>query len=240
MKIALIGYGKMGKEIEKQALSRGHQIVLKLNKDDIQNLPEQELSKAEIAIEFTSPEAAISNIKKCFHAGIPVVTGTTGWYHEFERIKEQCLEMNGALFHATNFSVGVNLFFKFNEMLAELMYTYKEYKVTMEEAHHLQKKDAPSGTAITLANGILNHYSNLHGYTIDLDHDHQYEKLPIKVVREGEVTGTHIVKYQSKTDEITLSHKAFNRQGFALGAVIAAEFLLHKKGIYTMSDLLKL
>jgi len=235
MNIALFGYGKMGKEIEAIALKRNHNIVLKINKDNVSTISDSDLKKADVIIEFSTPHAVLENIKKCMNAQVPVVVGTTGWYDKFEEIKNICAEKNGGLFHATNFSLGVNLFFKVNTYLAELMNKYDDYDVSMEEIHHIHKLDKPSGTAITLAEQIIKKIDRKTNWSIETKNP---ETLFIKDIREGEVPGTHIIKYQSEVDDIEIMHKAHNRKGFALGAVIAAEFLNGKKGIYTMSDII--
>lgn len=235
MNIALLGYGKMGKEIEAIALQRGHTIVLKVDESNSITFTNEDLKKADAAIEFSTPHTVISNIKKCFEAQVPVAVGTTGWYDEFEMIQELCLQKNGALFHATNFSLGVNLFFKVNTYLAELMNKYDSYNVEMEEIHHIHKLDKPSGTAISLANQILEKIERKKHWSIT---DNSSETLFIKDVREGEIPGTHIIKYTSAIDDIEIMHKAHNRKGFALGAVIAAEYIKGKKGIFTMNDLI--
>lgn len=235
MNIALIGYGKMGKEIEAIALKRGHTIVLKVDQENSAKITKSDLQKADVAIEFSTPHTVLQNIEKCFDAALPVVVGTTGWYESFEAIKRMCSEKNGSLFHATNFSLGVNLFFKVNSYLAELMNKYSDYEVSMEEIHHIHKLDKPSGTAITLANQVLDKIDRKSKWSID---EKNADTLFIKDIREGEVPGTHIMKYQSDIDDIEIMHKAHNRKGFALGAVIAAEFLKGKKGIYTMSDII--
>jgi len=235
MNIALIGYGKMGKEIETIALKRGHAIVLKIDKDNATDMAGNDLQKADVAIEFSTPHTVLQNIKKCFNAQLPVVVGTTGWYENFEEIKKECAEKKGGLFHATNFSLGVNLFFKVNSYLAELMNRYEDYDVSMEEIHHIHKLDKPSGTAITLANQVISRIDRKSKWSIDIKNA---DTLFIKDIREGEVPGTHIIKYHSEIDDIEIMHKAHNRKGFALGAVIAAEFLKGKKGVYTMSDII--
>ena len=235
MNIVLLGYGKMGKEIEAIALKRNHTIVLKINKDNSSTITEADLKKADVIIEFSTPHAVLENIKKCINAQVPVVIGTTGWYDKFDEIKKLCSEKNGGLFHATNFSLGVNLFFKVNTYLAELMNKYTDYDVSMEEIHHIHKLDKPSGTAITLAEQVIKKIDRKTNWSID---SNSLETLFIKDVREGEVPGTHIIKYSSDVDDIEIMHKAHNRKGFALGAVIAAEFLNGKKGIYTMSDII--
>jgi 4-hydroxy-tetrahydrodipicolinate reductase len=235
MNIALIGYGKMGKEIEAIALKRNHTIVLKVDKDNKDSVTENDLKKADVAIEFSTPDTVIENMKKCFRASVPIVVGTTGWYEKFDEMKKLCLEKNAGMFHATNFSLGVNLFFKVNAYLAELMNKYGDYDVSMEEIHHIHKLDKPSGTAITLANQVINKIERKKSWSIDKQGD---DILFIKDIREGEVPGTHIIKYHSAVDDIEIMHKAHNRKGFALGAVIAAEFLAGKKGVYSMNDII--
>jgi 4-hydroxy-tetrahydrodipicolinate reductase len=235
MKIALIGYGKMGKEIESIALKRGHEIVLIVDKDNFDLVTEKDYKKADVAIEFSTPNTVIENIHNCLKIQLPIVVGTTGWYEKFDEIKKLCADKGGSLFHATNFSVGVNLFFKVNSYLAELMNKYEDYDVSMEEIHHIHKLDKPSGTAISLANQIMQKMNRKKSWSIS---EKDKDVLFIKDVREGEVPGTHIIKYQSAVDDIEIMHKAHNRKGFALGAVIAAEFLKDKKGIYSMSDII--
>jgi len=235
MNIALFGYGKMGKQIEAIALKRNHTIVLKIDKDNVDTITEADLKKADVIIEFSTPHTVLENIKKCINAQVPIVVGTTGWYDNFETIKKLCTEKSGALFHATNFSLGVNLFFKVNTYLAELMNKYSDYEVSMEEIHHVHKLDKPSGTAITLAEQVIKKIDRKNNWSIE---NKNADTLFIKDIREGEVPGTHIIKYSSEVDDIEIMHKAHNRKGFALGAVIAAEFINGKKGIYTMSDLI--
>jgi len=237
MKIALFGYGKMGKEIEQIALQRNHTIVLKIDKENIQNITAKQLQEADVAIEFSTPDTVIANIHKCFAANLPIVAGTTGWYDKFEEIKNTCIKNNHALFYATNFSLGVNLFFKMNEQLAKMMNSFPDYEVGMQEIHHVHKLDKPSGTAITTAEKIVAHHTQKNTWSIE---NNSGKNLFIDVVREDEVPGTHTVSYTSSVDEISITHKAFNRKGFALGAVLAAEFIHNKKGVYTMSDLLNL
>lgn len=235
MNIALLGYGKMGKEIEAIAIQRGHNIVLKVDETNANTFTNEELKKADVAIEFSTPHTVIGNIKRCFETHVPVVVGTTGWYDSFKEIEAECKQKNGTLFHATNFSLGVNLFFKVNTYLAELMNKYNNYEVAMEEIHHIHKLDKPSGTAISLANQIIDKVERKIKWSIT---DNDPETLFIKDVREGEVPGTHIIKYASEVDDIEIMHKAHNRKGFALGAVLAAEFVNKKKGIFTMQDLI--
>ncbi len=232
MKIALLGYGRMGKEIEKIALERGHEIVLrKTEENDYSGL-----EYADVAIDFSIPTAATENISTCFNHNIPVVSGTTGWLEHYNDMTDLCQEKNGAFLYGSNFSVGVNLFFELNSYLAKLMANIKEYNVSMEEIHHTQKLDAPSGTAITLAQGIIAE-TDYKQWTMDNANDNE---IYIDAKRIEDVPGTHSVFYKSTVDEIEIKHTAFSRQGFALGAVIAAEWILGKKGIFTMKDVLNL
>ncbi len=236
MKIALIGYGKMGKEIEQIAISRGHSIVLKVDIANATTYSIDELKKADIAIEFSTPEAVISNIYKCFDANVPVVVGTTGWMKQLDEVKSNCDKKQQTLFYASNYSIGVNLFFKVNEYLAKLMNAYPEYNVAMEEIHHVHKLDSPSGTAISLANQVIDNNKQKQKW-VNTASDNKNE-LAIISKRIDEVPGTHTVTYSSTVDEISMTHIAHNRKGFALGAVIAAEWLKGKKGIFGMNDLL--
>jgi 4-hydroxy-tetrahydrodipicolinate reductase len=238
MKIALIGYGKMGKEIEQIALSRGHEIILKIDINNGDELEPKTLKQADVAIEFTSPDSAVNNYLSCFDAGIPVVSGTTGWLDSKEKVEDECQKKNGCFFYASNFSLGVNLFFELNKQLARMMKNFDQYDVSMTEVHHTQKLDAPSGTAISLAEDILEEIPGKNNWTIDdsgLDH-----LLHIEPVREGMVPGIHTVKYDSEVDYIEITHSAKSRRGFAFGAVLAAEFCNGKKGILSMKDMLEL
>lgn len=232
MKIALLGYGRMGKAIEKVALERGHEIVIR---KDLEPL-EVDLGIADAAIDFSHPTAAFDNIKACIDSGVAVVSGTTGWLERFEEIKTYCEEHKGSFIYASNFSIGVNVFFNLNAYLAKMMKNIKGYEVAMEETHHIHKLDAPSGTAISLANDVLEQ-SEKKNWTLD---ENDTENLFIKVKREGEVPGTHAVSYTSSIDTIEIKHEAFNRTGFALGAVVAAEWLQNRKGIFNMKDVLGL
>lgn len=236
MNIAIIGYGKMGKMIEEIALQRGHRVVLKLTSKDHWNTDTLKDAHTNVAIEFTHPHAAAENIRKCFQANVPVVVGTTGWYDHLDEIKNLCIQNHQSLLYASNFSIGVNLFFKINQYVAELMCQYPDYKVSMVEAHHTQKKDAPSGTAISIANQILKHYPGKKQWSLNLND----QALYINVHRAGDEKGFHSVHYQSEIDEIQISHHAYSRKGFAFGAVLAAEFLKDKKGVFEMKDVLKL
>lgn len=235
MKIVLLGYGKMGKEIEKIAINRKHEIILKVDETNADTITKIDLAAADVAIEFSTPHTVINNVYKCFDSNLPIVVGTTGWYNEFDRVKNDCINGKHSLFHATNYSIGVNLFFKVNKYLAEIMNNYPDYNVCMEEIHHIHKLDKPSGTAITLAEQIIAKIDSKKNWSIEKESP---ETLFIKDVREGEVPGTHIIKYYSAVDDIEIMHKAHNRKGFALGAVMAAEFIHNKKGIYTMSDMI--
>lgn len=237
MKIALIGYGKMGKEIERVAVAGHHEIVLKIDDKNTGELISGNLKKADVAIEFTTPQSAAGNILKCFEASVPVVSGTTGWLDRLEDIKKICFEKKQAFFYASNFSIGVNLFFRLNEYLAELMKSYPQYYPSIEEIHHLHKKDAPSGTAITLAEGLMKARGGLTKWVLNNDEIKEGE-LPIDSIRLGEVPGTHTIYYTSEADEIKISHEAYSRRGFAEGAVRAAEWLAGKKGVFGMKDLL--
>lgn len=237
MKIALIGYGKMGKEIEQIAISRGHEVVLKISVNNLLDFTNENLRKADVSIEFTAPDAALQNMYKCFEAGVPVVVGTTGWNKHLNEVKNKCHQHNAALLYASNFSVGVNLFFALNKRLAELMAPYSQYDVIIEEIHHAQKLDAPSGTAISLANDILAVHPTKKQWSLE---NNDNENLFIKAKRINNVPGTHIIKYSSEIDDIEIIHTAHNRKGFATGAVIAAEWLLGKKGVFTMNDVLNI
>ncbi len=235
MKIALIGYGKMGKAIEEIALQKGHTICLTIDLYNLEDLTKENLQKADVAIEFTSPENAANNILQCFDAGVPVVCGTTGWLNNLSKVKEICIEQNGSFLYASNFSIGVNIFFELNKKLAELM-SKQDYKVTIEETHHTQKKDAPSGTAITIAEQIIKELSHKKQWVNQ--ESNNAEDLSIISHRIDPAAGTHAVKYSSDVDNIEIIHTAHNRKGFASGAVLAAEFIKDKKGIFTMRDVL--
>lgn len=238
MNIALIGYGKMGKEIEQIALSRGHSIKLIIDKDNPEDLTSEHLKEIDVAIEFTNPQAAMGNYKKCFSSDVPVVSGTTGWLEHMDKIEQQCKDNGKGFFYASNFSLGVNLFFQLNKKLAQLMTPFSEYGVDMEEIHHIHKKDAPSGTAITLAEGIIENHPQKQKWVDQLSL--KAEELTILAKRHGSVPGTHTVTWHSEVDEISIQHQAYNRKGFALGAVLAAEFMPGKTGLYGMTDLLNL
>lgn len=236
MKIALVGYGKMGKEIEKIALERGHEIVSRIDINRPDTFDDNNFKSADVAIEFTRPEAAFDNYMKCFDHNIPVVSGTTGWLDKKSEIEKACQQDGQTFFYASNFSLGVNILFEINKQLAKIMNKLKDYDVNMEEVHHTQKLDEPSGTAITLAEGIIDNLERKDKWT--LNEKPQSNEIYIKAIREGEVPGIHTIKYDSPVDEIHIRHSAKSRKGFALGAVLAAEFTKGKSGMLGMNDLL--
>lgn len=236
LKIALIGYGKMGKAIEEIALQRGHNVLLKIDINTAADFTNENLQKCDVAIEFTSPHSAVENILQCLNAGVPVVSGSTGWLDKWDTVKKACEDLHGAMVYASNYSVGVNIFFEVNNLLARLMDQHTEYEATVQEIHHTEKKDAPSGTAITLAEQIIQnlsrkqHWVNEAGVTP--------AELSIISERIDPAPGTHKIKYSSPIDDIEIVHTAHNRKGFATGAVLAAEFLKNKKGIFSMKEVL--
>jgi 4-hydroxy-tetrahydrodipicolinate reductase len=237
MRIVLIGYGKMGKEIERIAIDRGHQIVSKIdieNPDDLVSLTNQEV---DVAIEFSNPVSAFSNIMKCIEKQIPIVCGTTGWLEKKAEVEKATKTFDSTFFYASNYSIGVNLFFKLNQQLAKLMQPHEGYDIYTNEIHHVEKKDSPSGTAITIAEGIMSQYANKKKWVNN--EIPGADEIAIWSQRESTKPGTHTVKYISKVDHIEITHEAFSREGFALGAVIAAEWILGKKGVLGMEDLLK-
>lgn len=233
MKIALLGYGKMGKEIEKVALKRGHSIIIKADIDTV-----YDITDADVAIDFSVPTAAVKNITNCFKNNVPVISGTTGWLDKYNDVIEECNANKGAFIYASNFSLGVNIFFEINKYLAKMMSQLKQYKVSIEEIHHTQKLDAPSGTAITLADGIIGN-SDFEDWKLTEDNPKEKE-IPIVARRIDEVPGTHVITYESEVDRIDITHTAHNRHGFALGAVIAAEWIIGKTGVYTMNNVLNI
>jgi len=236
MNIALIGYGKMGKAIEEIALEKGHTISLKITSKNSADLTRENLVGTDVAIEFTNPESAVENLYTCFKANVPVVCGSTGWLSQINEVEENCTSHNADLVYASNFSVGVNIFFELNKKLAQLMANQPSYKVVLEEIHHTKKKDAPSGTAITLAEQVLQHIQTKKIWVNQPTH--KAEELEIISKRIDPAPGTHTIKYASAIDDIEITHTAHNRIGFASGAVLAAEFLVNKKGIFTMKDVL--
>ncbi|MBE7177794.1 MAG: 4-hydroxy-tetrahydrodipicolinate reductase [Mucilaginibacter polytrichastri] len=244
MKIALLGYGKMGRMIEEIALSRGHEIVLKIDRDNTADLTSENLQRADAAIEFSTPDTVLSNIDACFTAKIPVVVGTTGWYGQLQEIKNRCEDGNQSLIYGSNFSVGVNVLFRVNAYLARLMNRYPYYDVQVEEIHHTQKLDAPSGTAMTIAEGIIDNLSEktewvnvVAGKTPDSAPAPAKEQLLIESLRIDKVPGTHTVIYDSEVDTIELKHTAHSRQGFALGAVMAAEWIKDRRGFFAVTEM---
>jgi 4-hydroxy-tetrahydrodipicolinate reductase len=237
MRIALLGYGKMGKAIEEIALKRGHDIVLKVDENNTGDFTKENMAKADAAIEFTSPHSAYDNIKKGIAMGIPIVSGSTGWTEKLEEIEKYCMEQNGTFLYSSNFSIGVNIFFEINKKLAALMSLHPEYAIQLEEIHHTQKKDAPSGTAISLAEQILEQVKRKKKWVNE--ESSNAGDIPIISKRIDPAPGTHSIRYTSPIDDIEIIHTAHNRQGFASGAVLAAEFLQGKKGIFSMKDVLR-
>ena len=243
MKIALIGYGKMGRAIEALGIKQGNSFPVIIDEHNSDHLKTGNLDGIDVAIEFSTPEAAPDNIRKCITMGLPVVTGTTGWNHLMPEAEAYCREKNGTLFHASNFSIGVNILFALNRTLARIMSQFPEYAVSMSEVHHILKKDAPSGTAITLAEQIIEANNQISSWLLKGSGDLKKTatgQLPIEAIREGEVKGQHTIRYESEMDSIILSHDAKTRDAFAVGALLAAGFIKDKKGVYGMQDLLKL
>jgi len=236
MNVLLIGHGKMGQAIEKLAIERGHSIVGIINIDNPSDLEKFDGSMVDVAIEFTLQEVAFNNVSGCIKQGIPVISGTTGWLDKYQNTVDLCNQKGGTFLYASNFSMGVNLFFKLNEWLGKLMSKYDTYKPFIEETHHIHKKDAPSGTAITLAEGILKSINYLKKWTLGQP---SKEELSIKATRKDEVPGTHSVKFRSQVDEIEIRHEAFSREGFVLGAVLVAEWIKDQKGVLTMDDFIR-
>ncbi|MDR2118263.1 MAG: 4-hydroxy-tetrahydrodipicolinate reductase [Tannerellaceae bacterium] len=238
MNIALIGYGKMGKAIEQIALSRGHTLVSVIDVENRHDFSSGAFRSADVAIEFTAPETAVDNYMQCFAAGVPVVSGTTGWLSRFAEVRELCLAGGHTFFYASNFSIGVNIFFALNKYLANIMNNFPAYEVSVEEIHHIHKADAPSGTAITLAEGIIGNMTRKTQWRLG-ESAGQPSDLPIQAIREGEVPGTHRIVYESGVDILSIRHEAKSREGFALGAVVAAEFTAGKRGVLGMEDMLR-
>jgi 4-hydroxy-tetrahydrodipicolinate reductase len=237
MNIAIIGYGRMGHEIESTALSRGHIIKLKVDKDNLSDLNEVSTREIDVVIEFTTPETALENIIKCLNLKIPVVCGTTGWLDDYQKAADVCIKNGVSFIHSSNFSIGVNILFKLNSELARYLSDYADYKPFIEEIHHTKKIDAPSGTAITLAKGISGQHPAYDGWCFE--NNASAGKIPVRSVREGTVPGTHSIIWDSDIDSISLKHEAKNRKGLALGAVVAAEFICTRKGVFTMDDVLR-
>jgi 4-hydroxy-tetrahydrodipicolinate reductase len=237
MKIALIGYGKMGKTIERIACERGHEIVSVIDVDNLDDFDSEAFKSADVAIEFTVPQVALSNYRRAFASGVAVVSGTTGWTEELPQLKKEIEEGGKTLFWSSNFSIGVNIFMAVNKYLASIMNQFPNYNVEMTEVHHTQKLDAPSGTAITLAEGILENLDRKTGWVKETET--KPADMAIKSIREGQVPGIHTIRYESEVDSIEITHDAKSREGFALGAVVAAEFTAGKKGFFGMEDMLK-
>ncbi len=236
MKIAILGYGKMGQFIEKVAQNRGHNILLKINQHNIDELNIENLKKADVVIDFSTPESAKTNIILSIDAKKPIISGTTGWLDDYKEVKDYCIKNDGAFLYASNFSLGVNLFFELNKNLAKLMKRHEQYQIRINEIHHTEKLDAPSGTAISLAEQIISE-SNIKNKWA-LNSENSDEELKIDAQRKGNITGTHSVNYKSETDSILIKHEAHSRDGFALGAIIAAEWIINKKGVFSMHDVL--
>tara|TARA_R110002050_G_scaffold32483_2_gene83636 strand:- start:1216 stop:1941 length:726 start_codon:yes stop_codon:yes gene_type:complete len=239
MNILILGYGKMGKIISQMAEERGHRIVAKINIENVADLDHLDTNEIDVAIEFSQPSSAVGNITWCMQHGVPVVVGTTGWMDDKDGVTNLCKQKDGALFYSSNFSIGVNIFFKVNAFLAKLMNDQEAYKAALEEIHHTEKKDAPSGTAITLAEGLIDNNHRYTDWELQSDSNQPKERtLPITSKRIDPAPGTHIVSYKSEIDDITINHTAHNRKGFALGAVLVAEWLPGKKGVLSMNDFL--
>ena len=238
MKIAILGYGKMGREIEKTALERNHEVVLKIDISNAHELSANSLGRAEVAIDFSTPGSAYTNILACFDADIPVVCGTTGWLDKFGEVRELCLQRHQTFFYASNFSLGANVFFSLNRYLGRIMENLPAYDVEIKETHHIHKVDAPSGTAITLANDLISVLHRKQKWELNQASDRA--TIKISSIREGEVPGTHSIVWDSPADRIEIVHEAKSRKGLALGALLAAEFIRDKKGIYSMEDLIRL
>ncbi|MDR4987295.1 MAG: 4-hydroxy-tetrahydrodipicolinate reductase [Bacteroidales bacterium] len=239
LKIALIGYGKMGKAVGQLARDRGHEVVVIIDSQSEWETKDRQLQACDVAFEFTTPATASGNIRKCFDAGVPVVCGTTGWLHELPAITRLCNDKQQSLFYATNFSVGVNFFFELNKRLAGFLANLEGYRPRIMETHHTEKLDAPSGTAITLANDIISHREKLTQW-VNADQDEAEHLLPIKSYRIENITGTHVVRYDSVVDSIEIKHTSHNRSGFAEGALLAAQWLQNKTGVFCMHDLLNI
>jgi len=238
MRIGIIGYGRMGKTIEKLAVEKGHEISLKIDLENQADLNDENLKKLDVVIEFTTPTTAFENVIKCIDAGVPVISGTTGWQDKFVEAKTHCYEKSGAMLVSSNFSIGVNLFFALNKKLAEMMLPYQDYTLSLSETHHTKKLDAPSGTAITLAEGIMSINDAKTKWVNEQSSDS--DTVPIISIREPDVPGTHVINYKSEIDSIEIKHEAYSRIGFASGALLAAEWIVEKSGVYEMKDVLGL
>jgi 4-hydroxy-tetrahydrodipicolinate reductase len=239
MRIAIIGYGKMGKTIESIAKKRGHTITAKIDANNTEDFNSDAFRSSDAAIEFTQPNSAVENFKRAFEQGVPVVSGTTGWLDQYNDIINTCKKANSSFLYASNFSIGVNILFAMNKKLASVMEQFAQYQGSIEETHHIHKKDAPSGTAISLAEGIVSENNSIKGW-YKSDENKEAAKIPITSIRKGEVFGEHIVRFESDVDYLELKHHAKSRDGFALGAVMAAEYIQGKTGIFSMKDMLSL
>lgn len=239
MKIALIGYGKMGKTIEKIALSRGHEVVSCIDINNQEDFQSEAFKSADVAIEFTAPTVAVQNYKNAFEAGVSVVSGTTGWTDKMPEVEQLCKKKGLAFFWSSNFSLGVNIFFALNKYLANIMNEFEDYDVSMTEVHHTKKLDAPSGTAVSLAEDLMSNIDRKKTWKLGIPTGNKDQELAIDAIREGDVPGIHTIRYESEIDSITITHDAKNRIGFALGSVLAAEFTANKKGILGMKDMFK-
>jgi 4-hydroxy-tetrahydrodipicolinate reductase len=238
MKIAIIGYGKMGKIIEENAIEKGHTVGLIVDIKNTEDLTPQNLKEHDVTIEFTTPDAAVNNIFKCFDAKVPVVSGTTGWFDQFDLVKDRCLKENQSLVYASNFSIGVNILFALNRYLAQIMNKYNQYNPRIEEIHHTRKLDAPSGTAVSLSKIIIEEISRLEKWK--LTDQPGIKTIPVKAIRANDIPGIHEITYESDFDTISIRHSAKSRKGFAIGALLAADFIKDKKGLYTMEEILNL
>ncbi len=239
MKIAFIGYGKMGREVEAMLNARGHETVFVADENNLPTVDALRESGAEVAVEFTTPDTAFDNICMCLEARVAVVSGTTGWLARWDEAVAMCRKLGGAMFYASNYSIGVNIFFRMNEQLARMMERFPQYAPSMTEVHHIHKKDAPSGTAITLAEGLIANSTRIEGWELVEQAPIGENKIGIEAIRQDEVPGTHTVRWESEVDRITMTHEAFNRKGLAAGAATAAEFIHGKKGVFSMEDLLE-
>jgi 4-hydroxy-tetrahydrodipicolinate reductase len=239
MNIALIGYGKMGKTIEEEAVKRGHTITCRISSQNLNDLNPRLLQWADVAIEFTTPESAIQNITQCLKMGLPVISGTTGWTSKRAEIDKLCFELNGAFLYASNFSIGVNIFYEVNKKLAHLMNKYETYDVSIHEIHHTAKLDKPSGTAITLATDVIDRLERKKVWTISIPAENNSRNLYIAADRTDPAPGTHKVSYKSEIDDIEIIHTAHNRSGFAIGSILASEWIINRKGVFSMSDVLE-
>lgn len=239
MRIALLGYGRMGQEVELNAPARGHTVVLKIDMENSDTFTADSVKDVDVAVEFTGPDAAADTIIKALSLGLPVVSGSTGWLDRYDEVSDYCMRKNGSFLHSSNFSIGVNILFRLNSELARIMNSLGDYKVTIEEIHHIRKLDSPSGTAVTLAEEIARQHADYDGWK-KAEQITGSKRIPVTSLREGGTPGTHSVIWESDIDRITLRHEALNRRGFAIGALLAAEYIARRKGVFSMSDVLSL